>query len=118
MILSVKYPADGFSFRPELARSPFRERFGHAGHQDLAGTCQRHQPSSDRLSQALHFHSFRAPRDVGGRVVPRNDVADMNTYARAQRVLGLLRERSEFMLVLKREGHRFDRPIEQYEETI
>ena len=22
------------------------------------------------------------------------------------------------MLVLKREGHRFDRPIEQYEETI
>ena len=64
------------------------------------------------------YRLSRAPRDIRWCVVPHHYVADMDAYARAERLLRLFGENAQFALVLQRKRHRFDRPVEQHEKTV
>ena len=87
-IAAVRAPERRRGLIAELVLRTVRELVGDAGKQDLPRQRELHQARGDRLDEAFDLERLGALGDVFGRVVPGDDVAEMDADARAQLRLG------------------------------
>ena len=117
-IATVAAPAQRGQLQTELTLRTIGERVGNAGQQNLVRQRELHQARGDRLDQAFDFDALGALRDVFGRVVEGEDVADMDADACGDHVAIVLGDFFQPTHVSQRESDRLHRTIEHEQEAV
>ena len=118
-VAAVRAPERGRGTIAELLLRAVCELIRNSGQKDLARQRELHQARGGRLDQAFDFERLGAFGNIFGRVVPCDDVADMDADARAQlRRARRVVERAQAALVRERECDRLDRAIEHHHEAV
>ena len=94
------------------------ERVRNAGKQDLVRQGELHQARGDRLDQALDLDRLGALGDIVGRVVPGQDVADVDADPRRERRAFLQPEFAQGAQVGQRERDGLHRALEHQQEAV
>ena len=104
--------------RARFALTASGKRVRDTGDQNLPGQRQAHETRRNRLRQAFDFDRLRTLGDVGRRVVPDDNLAEVDAHPRAQGLLRLVGERAQFALVVERKRDRMRRSFEEDQEAI
>ena len=111
-------PAHGMRRRARFALTASGKRLRDTGDQNLPGLRQSHEARRNRLRQAFDFDRLRTLGDVGRRVVPDDNLAEVDAHPRGQGLLRLVGERAKFALVVERKRDRVRRSFEEDKEAI
>jgi hypothetical protein len=114
----VRRPAQQRIAAPGPDRGAPGEVEGGAREQDAAGARERGHARGDALRQPLDLERLGAPPHVGVAVLAQHDLAEVDARARAERNARLLPERMDAALVVEREAHGLDRPLEEQQEAV